>query len=131
MEDGLHPPASVVGTGAGGGAAAGAALTFDDMLDVFQDLFQQGIGPAGHLLDAVDHPSAVKEGPHGLGLDVRQAEGGLAAQLLLDVGNDLEQFGVGFQEQFEIVVLDREAGHQFLARGAFAGPEDVENRQFA
>jgi hypothetical protein len=37
----------------------------------------------------LNHPTAVEKRPHGLGLDVRQAEGGLTVQLLLDVEDDL------------------------------------------
>ena len=99
------------------------------MLDVFQDLFQPVIRPAGHLLDAVDHPAAVEEGPHGLGLDVGQAEAGPAAEFLLDVGDDFEQLSVGLEQQLEVVVFDLEAAHQLIARRALFAFEKREHAQ--
>ena len=116
---------------AAGRARHRSGLAFDGLLNPLERLLQPGVGPARHLFDALDHPAAVEEGPHGLGLDVGQPEGGLAPQFLLDVRNDLEQLGVGFQEQLEVVVLEGECRHPFLPRHAAAGSEQVENRQVA
>jgi hypothetical protein len=85
---------------------------------VVKAFFQQGAGAPGHFLQALDHAGAVEEGPHGLGLDVGQAEAGPAPELLLDVGDDFQQLGVGFEQQLEVFVFDLEAAHQLIARRA-------------
>jgi hypothetical protein len=57
--------------------------------NVLQHLLEERIRPSGHAITALDRPTAVEKGPHGLGLDARQAEGRLTAHFLLDVEDDL------------------------------------------
>jgi hypothetical protein len=106
-----------------------AGFPRDDLLHVVEVFFQQGVGPPGHGLQALDHAGAVEEGPHGLGLDVGQAEAGPAAEFLLDVGDDFEQLGVGLEQQLEVVVFDLEAAHQLIARRALLAFEKREHAQ--
>ena len=50
-------------------------------VNLFQAAVEPGKPPVAHVLQALNHPGAVKDRAHGLGLDVRQAENGLPPEL--------------------------------------------------
>ncbi len=92
---------------------------FEPGVDSIQHPIEPGIFVAGEDIQAFDHAKGVKRGPGGLGADVRHAEDLAALQLFLQVGNDIQQLGVGIQQVFEAGIAEAK-GRGDLVPGEFA-----------
>jgi hypothetical protein len=80
-------------------------------------VIELGVAVRGHAVQALDHAQRVEDGTRGLAADVGHPEEFVSLELLLDVGDDVQQFAIGCEKVLEGgVSLLEEAGHILLAR---------------
>ena len=89
---------------------------------------------AGEDIQALDHAEGVERGPGRLGADIGHAEDLAALQFFLQVGDDIQQLGVGIQQVFEAGIAEAKGRGDVVPGGlapsacelAINFPEEVE-----
>ncbi len=95
-----------------------AQAVFDVLIDPVQHPVEDRVLVAGEDIQALDHAKGVKGAPGRLGPDIGHAEHVAAGQFLLQVGNDVQQLGVGVQQVFEAGIAEPEGGGQVIPGGS-------------
>ena len=91
---------------------------FDVPVDPVQHPIEDGILVAGEDIQTLDHPEGVEGGPGRLGSDIGHAEHVPAGQFLLQVGNEVQELGVGVQQVLEAGIAEAEGCGQVVAGGS-------------
>jgi len=73
---------------------------------------------AGEDIQTLDHAEGVEDGPGRLGPDIGHAEHVPAGQFLLQVGNEIQELGVGVQQVLEAGIAEAKGGGQVIPGGS-------------
>ena len=84
-----------------------------------------GIAVAGEDIKAFYHAKAVKYRAGSLGSDISHAKKLAALQFFLNIGDDIEQLGVGRQQFFKQTIFKPENAGDFLTHNPVFSPNGI------
>ena len=90
---------------------------FDVAVDPVQHPVEDGVLVARENIQTLDHAEGVEGSPGRLGSDIGHAEHVAAGKLLLQVGNEVQQLGVGVQQVLEAGIAEAKGGGQVVPGG--------------